>query len=362
MSTIRQDVADTTETTFQAHEDEGFDAASAFLANLEGKKEDEDDEGLSGKGEEDTTHENDPEGDDTEDEGSDESPDADDEDGEPGDDQEDEGDDDKSFADEGAYIKVKIDGEDKEVAIKDLTRLYGQEASLTRKSQEVADLRKAAEATQQKHVSALQVLIERAKQKAEPFRKIDWMAVSKDPNITAEEASALRSEAQKALEEEAFLSHSLDAFQEEVNKQTQARKLDEAKACVKALTTADSEDKPNPLHIAGWNDKVYSDVRAFGVKMGAPQEYVNTLTDPVAIKIMHMAMQFAKGANKVVTTKAVNKTPKKIVKQSSSPVVARRDAPTAARKNAIKNLRNNPNKTGAAADAFYASFGIDDND
>jgi hypothetical protein len=355
MSTIRKDVAETTETFDEAGD--GFDATSAFLSRLEGEKDD-DDENLSGQSdEEDTTPENDPEGDDTNDEGSDESPETDDEDGEPGDDQE------KKFADDdGVYVKITEGDKEHEVPLKDLKRLYGQEASLTRKSQEVADLRKTAETTQQKHVSALQVLIERAKQKAQPFRQIDWMAVSKDPNISQEEASALRTQAQQVLEEEAFLTNSLDAFMDEVNKQTQTRKIDEAKACVKALTTAGSDDKPNALHIEGWNDKVYSDVRDFGMKMGAPAEYVNTLTDPVAIKIMHMAMQFAKGANKVVTTQAVNKTPKKIVKTSSSPVVTRRDAPTNARKAAVKTLRNNPNKTGAAANAFYASFGVDDSD
>jgi hypothetical protein len=73
---------------------------------------------------------------------------------------------------------------------------------------------------------------------------------------------------------------------------------------------------------------------------------VNTLTDPAAIKMMHMAMLYAKGASKVVTTKKVNKTPKKIVKTSSSPVATRQEAPTANRKAAIKALRANPNKTG----------------
>jgi hypothetical protein len=71
----------------------------------------------------------------------------------------------KAFADDGAYVKLKVDGEEKEVPVKDLTRLYGQEAALTRKSQEVAEQRKQAEAESQKHVSALQVLLTRAQEK-----------------------------------------------------------------------------------------------------------------------------------------------------------------------------------------------------
>lgn len=358
MSTIRQDVAETTETTGVEGD---FDATSAFLSRIApGDEDDANKRAPSGTGDEDEDHEGTPEDTDNEAEGSDDNSPETEGDGDESGDAEDEQGKDKTFADEGAYVKVKVDGEDKEVSLKDLTRLYGQEASLTRKSQEVAEVRKTAEAAQQKNAATLQVLIERAKQKADPFRQIDWMAVSKDPNISAEEASALRQQAQSVLEEEAFLNHSLDAFMEEVNRTSAARKVEEAKSCVNLLTTPGTDAKPNPLHIEGWNDKVYSDVRAFGLKMGANAEYVNTLTDPVAFKVMHMAMQFAKGKQGVITTKKVNKTPGKIVKTSNSPVTTRQSAPQAERKTAIKNLRNNPNKTGAAADAFYASFGVDD--
>jgi hypothetical protein len=48
------------------------------------------------------------------------------------------------------------------------------------------------------------------------------------------------------------------------------------------------------------------------MKMGAPAEYVNSLTDPVSLKVLHMAMQFAKGSQRVVTTKKVNKTPRRL--------------------------------------------------
>jgi hypothetical protein len=82
------------------------------------------------------------------------------------------------------YVKVTEGDAVHEVPLKDLTRLYGQEAALTRKSQEVAELRKTAEAAQ-KNLTALQVLIERAKEKADPFKKIDWMAVVEDPNISS---------------------------------------------------------------------------------------------------------------------------------------------------------------------------------
>jgi hypothetical protein len=59
--------------------------------------------------------------------------------------------------------------------------------------------------------------------------------------------------------------------------------------------------------------------------MGAPTEYVNTLTDPVSNQDDAHGDAVRQGCAKVVTTKKVNKTPKKIVKTSSSPVHTRRE-------------------------------------
>ncbi|WP_368508093.1 hypothetical protein [Bradyrhizobium lupini] len=81
---------------------------------------------------------------------------------------------------------------------------------------------------------------------------------------------------------------------------------------------------------------------------------VNSITDPAAIKILHMAMQFKRGASKVVT-KTVNKTPKKIVKNTASAPAARGTAKSAAAaQKTAKAL-----KTGSvndAVDAFEALF------
>ena len=46
---------------------------------------------------------------------------------------------------EDALVEVQVDGETQQVSLKSLKRLHGQEASLTRKSQDVAARRKEAE-------------------------------------------------------------------------------------------------------------------------------------------------------------------------------------------------------------------------
>lgn len=352
MSTIRSDVADT-ETNASGE----FDATAAFLSEFMDKDEDALKKEPSETGTEED--ENAPEGDDTETEGSDDSPETDGDDDDAG--AETEGSDkEKQYAEsDDIVVKIKEGDNTHEVPLKDLKRLYGQEAALTRKSQEVAAKRQEADAEAQKAVTTLSVLLQRAQEKAQPYKAIDWMAVSKDPNISAEEASMLRTEAQKALEEETFLGQNLGAFMQEVQNKQNTQRVESAKTCVKALTTTGTAEKPNPLHIEGWNDKTYDDVRSFGVKMGLPAETVNTLTDPAAIKMMHMAMQFSKGTSKVQTIKTdkVNKTPKKIVKTSSSPS-ARPTKNTVEQTNALKTLKRS-GSIDAAGDALLASFADD---
>jgi len=260
----------------------------------------------------------------------------------------------KYVDDDGHFVKIKVGDEDKEVSVKDLKRLFGQEASLTQKSTEVANARKAAETEAEKYVTSLSVLLNRATEKANPYRNIDWMAVSKDPNISAEAASALRAEAQRALDDETFLGQSLNGFMAEVQTKQAAERAESAKSCIKALKTEPTAEAPNPVFIKNWSDKTYDDVRSFGVAMGLSQDTVNKLTDPVAIKMMHMAMLFKRGAAKVVTTKPVNKTPAKIVKTSSSPA-ARASKGTVESKNALSALKRS-GSLDSAQDAFLASF------
>ena len=127
----------------------------------------------------------------------------------------------------------------------------------------------------------------------------------------------------------------------------------QAKVCISALSTEGTADKPNPLYIKDWGDKVYDDLRSFAVEMGADSNAINSLTDPVAFKLMHMAMQFKRGSSKVLTVKT-KKSPTKIVKTSSS-IPASSNAPVAARNKAITKLqRSGSDEDGV--NAFLASM------
>jgi hypothetical protein len=362
MSTIHTDVA--TATDFGVSEDE---TANAFLTRFADKEEGDDEDAskkkkLSEEVEDTKTKDDAADDEGAEDEKSDESLDdeADSDKDEATDkDADDDKSDKKSYVDsEDTYVKVKIGDEEKEVSVKDLKRLYGQEASLTRKSQEVAEQRRVADESAARNVAALNVMHEKAKAKAAPYAALDWLAISKNPDISAAEASALRDEAKAAFDDVAFFEKDLGGLMTAIGEKQKADTVAQAKVCISALSTPGTADKPNPLHIEGWNDKVYDDLRSFARELGADNASVNAMVDPVAFKVLHMAMQFKRGSSKVLTVKT-NKSPTRIVKTSTSTPASKASASTTDRTKAVANLK----RTGSEEDAVNAFMvGMSDRD
>jgi hypothetical protein len=297
--------------------------------------------------------ETDDEDDNDADDASEETPEDEGEEGDDGEGSEDEETDDKAkkFADDDeTYVKVKVGDEEHEVRVTDLKRLWGQEAPLTRKSQQVADDRKIVDEERAKNIAAYDVLLKRATERADQYRALPWTQLMKDPQVPADQLAALQAEASKALEDETFLKNEITGFMKKVSDDQMKARREAAVACLKALN-----DTESPHHIKGWNEALYNDIRAFATDQGLDKDMVNSLTDPGAFKVLHMAMQFARGKTKVVTKK-VNKSPTKIVKNSASSPPAR-DSSKAVK---VKDMVVKAKKSGSmddAVNAFEAMFG-----
>lgn len=208
---------------------------------------------------------------------------------------------------EDALVKIKVDGQEVTASIKDLKRLYGQEASLTRKSQEAAQIKQRAEESGTKYVAGLENLLKRAQEQAAPYANINFLALTKDPNVSSEELSALSDAANKAFDNVRYLETELDGVIKTSNEQRQQQLMVAAKESIKVLTDPKTG-------ISGWNEQLYNDIRRFAVDSGMNEQVVNEMVDPTAFKILHMAMQYQKGKTAVTKTKKVDKTPKRIIK------------------------------------------------
>jgi len=347
MTTSSTAVADATDTNSITESE----AADQFLARFAGSAGDNDDASKkkpSDQGDEDETA-TDETADDTDE--SDESPDAD---GAADGDAEEKTEKAKKYVDDvESFVKIKVGDEEFEVPVKDLTRLHGQEAALTRKSQEVAEHRKTVDAQAAQYVAGLDVLVKRASEKADEFRKINFLALTKDPNVSADELAVLQTEAQRVFDEERFLKSELGNFMTEVNgRQTKERQA-QAVETVKTLGTPGTADKPNPHYIEGWSEKTYDDIRSFAVTSGMDADIVRNIVDPAAIKMMHMAMMFKRGVAKVTTVKT-DKQPKKIVKTNSAPKAPAADKALTVAK-AMKTQKASGNLE-STTNAFLARF------
>lgn len=311
MTTINSDVAPMTTENAELDND-GVDAFLARFMPPEGKKKEEEDAQTelseTAEGDEENTEDN-TTSEETDEETSDESPE--------GSEEETEDAADKKYVDldDRTYAKVKVGDEELEVPVKDLTRLYGQEQALTKRSQAVADQRKALDTTSAWHGAALESLIQRAKQRYEPFSKMDFFAIAADQTIPAEQKNALREMAQTAYEEVRFLEQERNNFMQALGTRQTAERAEAAKSCVKELT-----DQASPHFIEGWNDQTYTNIRNFAIEHGLDKGIVHNLTDAPAFKLLHMAMLYQQSRSKTnnVQTTRVNKTIKKVVKTSKT--------------------------------------------
>lgn len=303
--TIPQDVSE----SFGSGDE--YDAASAFYQKL-GDEEDagegqpsEDPTKKRPKKEETPSEADEDENDLTEDDETETDPEegSDDEDEEDG---EGESEDDKAkakVAEDDAEVVLTVDGEERRVSVKDLKRLYGQEASLTRKSQEVAAAKKEADEHRDRHATALSTMLDKAREAYEPYSNIDWELARNE--LDKDEFSALRKDAKAKFDTYKYLATELDQTMKVQKEQQHKENVERAKKAVEAF-----KDPESKHHIPNWSPDTWNQIRSFGIDAGLEPELVDALTDPAAIKLIHDAMQF-RTAKKVATKKVAKASPKK---------------------------------------------------
>lgn len=252
-------------------------------------------------------------------------------------------------------FKVTVDGEEREFSLGQLKRLAGQEAALTRKSQEVAETRKALDNQNAALLARSAKALERARAKYEPLSKIDLLAASKDPNVTQEELVAARNAIQTAYDEVRFFEADMTETIKEVQGAQRASLMEEAKEAIKVLSDPEKG-------IEGWNESLYGEIRSFAQEQGLPAEVVNTIVSPAAIKLLNMARLYAKGKTKVQSDKSdKKKAPKRIVKGTATAEATKKVTKTAKGQEPMKRLQQS-GSTDDAADAFEARWAQDAED
>lgn len=240
-------------------------------------------------------------------------------------------------------VEITVDGETKRASVRELKRLFGQEAALTRKSQEVAETRKAVEQDRSKYAAGLDAMVQRAREAFEPYAKIDFLVAQQrmDPEAFAQ----LRQDAQRAHETLKFLEGELGSFVQESETKARAELQERAKEAVRVLQDPEKG-------IPGWNNALYDEIRTHSIGQGLTPEIVNTIVDPAAIKILWKAMRYDKvqQSAKEKVQRKISAPTKPIKTQARDP----RDASAATRRDALVAMRKSGGTLDSAADAFLA--------
>lgn len=206
-----------------------------------------------------------------------------------------------------AIVEVRVGEETHKVPVRDLKRLFGQEAALTRRSQEVSTARTEALGHAEHAKTVLTKALERAEAKFEPYAKIDFWEMNR--KLDPESFAQLRKDAQEAHEEVTFLRGEGERNAQTIAASTQALQAERATSCVKALT-----DKSNPSYVEGWTPALYGELLAFANDQGFTA--AQNITDPAAIKLLRMAMLYARGKT-LAQTKVT-----KVAQQTRAPLRA----------------------------------------
>lgn len=220
----------------------------------------------------------------------------------------------KPVASDDAEVVVQVDGKEHRVSVKDLKRLFGQEAALTQRSQSLAAQRKAVEAQTTHVASILQNRYLEAQKRAEKFKDVDLFRAARE--LEPEEFEALKTAKEAAesevlkLEQEGqtLLQRSLQTRQEILREQ--------AKLTLKEITSPESR-----YHIPDWSDNLYGSIRTYAIGQGMEVDVVNEIVDPAAIKLLYQAMKYSEAQASVSqkVQQKIKKAPKRVVRKGEAP-------------------------------------------
>lgn len=239
---------------------------------------------------------------------------------------------------------IPVGEETRKAKLSELKRLYGQEASLTQKSQVVAQLRAQAEASATQATTALTRLVEKADKEWEPYSKLDFMTLS--VKMDPDDFAALRQEAQAAWSNKQFFAAELGEI-EKANAERQAvTHRERAAATIKELSDPETG-------IKGWGPEMYGELMDYATSQGMPAQAARSVTEASSLRLMHKAMLYDRA--QAAAKKAVKAAPAKPTVVLKTGQAGEKAAPKAAEfKDTIAKMRRSGGGLDATADAFFA--------
>lgn len=197
---------------------------------------------------------------------------------------------------------IEIDGES--VDVDEVKLGYMRQADYTKKTQAVAEQRKAAETLTQNYESTLNALLTAAGADLSRFDGVDWEQAAVENPDQYKQA--------KAVYEQTKQTHDFIQAQSQSHKQQMEKQIEqESKAKAQESLSVLKSTIPN------WSNELYSSIGEYATELGVDREEFNKVTDHRLITALYKAQQYDQA--KAKTTKKVKSAPKKTLSSNKSP-------------------------------------------
>ena len=227
---------------------------------------------------------------------------------------------------------IEVDGE--KLSVDEIKLGYMRQADYTKKTQAVAEQRKAAEEQTANYESTLSALLTASGADLSRFDNVDWEQAAVQNPDQYEQAKAMYEQTKQTHD---FIRAQANEHQQRSQAQQQAAMKENAKESLTVLKST----------IPNWNNDLYYSIGEYATgSLGVTTEEFNEVHDHRMITALYKAMQFDRA--KTETQKKVKATPKKTLSGKKA------EPKDLGKKDNYRKARDRLKKSGSMEDAVQA--------
>ena len=227
---------------------------------------------------------------------------------------------------------IEVDGE--KLSVEEIKLGYLRQGDYTKKTQLVAEQRKAAEEQSKSYESTLSALLTASGADLSRFDNVNWEQAAVENPDQYKQAKAMYEQTQQTYN---FIKSQANDHQKRIQDQQQTLVKEKA---AESLTVLKST-------IPNWNNDVYYSIGEYAKSaLGVSSEEFNGITDHRSITAMYKAMQFDRAKSE--TQKKVKASPKKTLSGQKS------ESKDLGKKETYRKSRERLKKSGSVDDAVQA--------
>jgi len=199
-----------------------------------------------------------------------------------------------------AKVRVKIDGEELDVSFADLLKGYQTDASLSKKGRELGEARKALEEEREEALSEVRelgkasaaVLVGEEQSLAKQYHDLEAKIEKAREEGDTFEVSELKDKREQVQKKYWDARKKREGLLENLQVQEQKIIQEEWQQQVQYFTETIDE------HVPGFNAELANEIRDFALGEGIDEDFVNTIVDPVLVRVLNDYRVLKQGVSK----------------------------------------------------------------